>query len=79
MITASTATLSPGLTLIFSITPSRSARKIFSIFIASTTASVYFFFFYVTSSTEIYTTRPGIGQRMDFSLSDSVFAGINRA
>ena len=40
MITASTARLSPGLALIGFTVPSRSARSTFSIFIASTTASV---------------------------------------
>src|SRR5262249_30891351 len=40
MITASTARLSPGLALIALMTPSRSARSTFSIFMASTTASV---------------------------------------
>jgi len=39
MMTASTARLSPGAALIFSIVQSNSARRMFSIFIASTTAS----------------------------------------
>ena len=37
MMTASTARLSPGLALIFLTAPSRSARRMFSIFMASTT------------------------------------------
>ena len=41
MMTASTARLSPGPALIFATTPRRSARRMFSIFIASTVQSAW--------------------------------------
>src|SRR5262249_20097325 len=79
MITASTARLSPGLALITLTTPSRSARKTFSIFMASTTASVSPALTSCPSLTEIETTRPGIGQRTALPESATFFAGISRA
>ncbi len=69
MITASTATLSPGLTRMFLMVPSRSARRIFSIFMASITAKVSPALTSWPSATASETTRPGIGQRTDFSLA----------
>src|SRR6516165_3141901 len=79
MITASTARLSPGLALIAFTTPSRSARKTFSIFIASTTASVSPALTSWPSLTDIDTTRPGMGQRTALPESAAFFGGISRA
>jgi hypothetical protein len=59
-------------------TPSRSARKTFSIFIASTTASASPAFTSCPSLTEIETTRPGIGQRTALPESATFFSGISR-
>src|SRR5262245_33125512 len=78
-ITASTARLSPFLAWIFFTTPSRSARSTFSIFIASTTASVSPALTSWPSATAIETTSPGIGQRRDLPLSAVRLAGIRRA
>ena len=69
--TASTARLSPGLALIFLTVPSISARRTFSIFIASTTATVSPALTSCPSLTAIDTTRPGIGH-------DDLLAGVAR-
>src|SRR5205085_5466553 len=78
-ITASTARLSPGLALMVLTTPSRSARKTFSIFIASTTASASPALTSWPSTTAIASTRSGIAQRNALPLSAALFAGIRRA
>ena len=59
--------------------PSRSARRMFSIFIASTTASVSPALTSWPGVTAIETIRPGIGERTDLPLSESFFTGISRA
>src|SRR5262249_54983859 len=79
MITASTAMLSPGRTLIDFTTPSRSARSTFSIFMASTMASVSPALTSWPSATAITRTTPGIGQRSALPLSPALLAGIRRA
>src|SRR5689334_4221958 len=78
MITASTARLSPGFTLIAFTTASRSARSTFSIFIASTTASVSPTLTSWPSFTSIERTRPGIGQSSHLPVSGGFFKGIKR-
>ncbi len=61
-ITASTARLSPGLASTFFTTPAFSARRMFSIFIASTTASGWPASTLSPSPTWRAVSRPGIGQ-----------------
>src|SRR5579871_2320736 len=78
-ITASTARLSPFLAKTALMVPSRSARSTFSIFMASTTASVSPALTSWPGATEIETTRPGIGHRTFLPVSTATLAGINRA
>ena len=76
MMTASTARLSPGLAFSLETVRSRSARSTFSIFIASTTASVSPALTSCPSATEMETTRPGIGHRSSFDVSGGSFTGV---
>ena len=77
--TASTARLSPGLALIFLTVPSISARSTFSIFIASTTATVSPALTSWPSLTAIETTSPGIGHTTCLPVSPAFLTGISRA
>src|SRR5690606_13858758 len=79
MITSSTASVSPGLQLILATTPSRSARRMFSIFIASTTHSGSPVFTSWPTSTAIDTINPGIGQSSTREVSAAACAGIRAA
>ncbi len=73
------ARLSPFAALIFFTVPSRSAFSTFSIFIASTTASISPACTCWPSVTLIDTTRPGIGQISIFDVSGGFLTGINAA
>src|SRR4029077_10411320 len=79
MMTASTARLSPALALIFLTRAFRSARRMFSIFMASTTASESPGCTSWPSAALIALTRPGMGQSSTFEVSAAAFAGISAA
>ena len=65
--------------LTFLIVPSRSAVSTFSIFIASTTASVSPALTSWPSATLTETTRPGIGQSSILDVSAATFLGMSAA
>src|SRR5688572_24860326 len=75
-ITWSTERLSPALACSFATLPSRSARSMFSIFIASTTASSCPALMSWPSFTEICTSNPGIGDSRYFDMSGGVFSSM---
>src|SRR5262249_55101781 len=77
--TASTGRLSPTLAWIVFTTPSRSARRTFSIFMASTTARVSPALTSCPSVTAMESTSPGMGQRRALPESASLLSGISRA
>src|SRR5690349_12594985 len=79
MMTASTARLSPLRAWIALTLPSRSARRTFSIFIASTMASGSPALTSWPTSTAIDTISPGIGQSSLRAASDRTRSGIRRA
>ena len=64
---------------ILAITPLRSARSTFSIFIASTMHKAWPSCTSSPSATSMRTTSPGIGQSRNFDVSGGAFSGISAA